>query len=167
MPNEFLIGDNVPAVALACTDGTFVTLSELKGISVVYAYPRTSPPDAKPIEGWDLIPGARGCTPQSCGFRDHYTELTSAGVSHVFGLSTQTTDYQREVKERLHLPFGLLSDQALKFSNAVGLDVFEAGCMILIKRITFIIKDGMVTHKISSISDPEDNAARVLELVTR
>ena len=95
------IGQAMPCVALSATDGRSYDLSALSGVSVLYAYPRTSPPDAVPIEGWDLIPGALGCTPQSCGFRDHFTELQAQGVTHVFGLSTQTTNFQAEVVQRL------------------------------------------------------------------
>ena len=100
-----LPGSRVPSVPLPATDGSTVDLSALPGRAVVYAYPRTGPPGAANPDGWDMIPGARGCTPQSCAFRDHFAELKGLGVSHLFGLSTQSTAYQREAAERLRLPF--------------------------------------------------------------
>lgn len=100
----------LPDLALAATDGAAVNLSRLKGRTVVYIYPRTGRPGQPLADAWDAIPGARGCTPQSCGFRDHFADLQRLGVAQLFGLSTQTTDYQREAVERLHLPFAVLSD---------------------------------------------------------
>ena len=105
-----LPGMKLPDLALPATSGPAVNLSKLKGRTVVYIYPRTGVPGVDAPPGWDDIPGARGCTPQSCGFRDHFAELKALGVAHVFGLSTQDTDYQREAAERLHLPFPILSD---------------------------------------------------------
>src|SRR5262249_44439343 len=105
-----LPGTQLADLTLMATDGTSVNLSRLNGRVVIYAYPRTGRPGQAPLTGWDAIPGARGCTPQSCAFRDHFDELRRAGADYVFGLSTQTTDYQREAAERLHLPFPLLSD---------------------------------------------------------
>ena len=100
-----LAGMSLPDIALPATDGSTVNLSALRGRTVVYAYPRTGQPGAALPTGWDDIPGARGCTPQSCAFRDHFADLKSADVSHVFGLSTQDNAYQTEAAERLHLPF--------------------------------------------------------------
>src|SRR5215471_2416272 len=105
-----LAGMRMPRVALQATDGTLVDLAQLAGRTVVYVYPRTGRPGVALPEGWDAIPGARGCTPQSCSFRDHFAELKSLGVARVFGLSSQDTAYQRAAAERLHLPFPLLSD---------------------------------------------------------
>ena len=107
-------GLKLPALALAATDGSQVDLSRLAGRTVVYIYPRTGVPGQAPPDGWDAIPGARGCTPQSCSFRDHFAELKRLGVAHLYGLSTQDTAYQREAAERLHLPFPILSDADLK-----------------------------------------------------
>ena len=104
-----LAGMKLPDLALAATSGPAVSLSKLNGRTVLYIYPRTGVPGVDPPEGWDAIPGARGCTPQSCSFRDHFAALKALGVSHLFGLSTQDTAYQREAAERLHLPFPLLS----------------------------------------------------------
>lgn len=123
---KHLPGMQMPDVTLAATDGTTVDLRG-PGLSVVYAYPRTSPPGGNAIDGWDTIPGARGCTPQSCAFRDHFAELKGLGASHLFGLSTQTTEYQKEAAKRLHLPFPLLSDHSLSLAKALGLPTFEAG----------------------------------------
>lgn len=155
-------GTRLPSIALPATDGRDIDLSKLLGVGVVYAYPRTSPPDEPPIDGWDLIPGARGCTPQSCAFRDHHAELTQAGASYLFGLSTQDTAYQAEAAARLHLPFPLLSDARLQFSQAIGLPTFEAGGMTLLERTTLVLKDGDIVHVMSPVSEPASNAEEVL-----
>src|SRR5580704_18016658 len=105
-----LAGTKLPDVTLPATSGPAVNLSKLKGRTVLYIYPRTGVPGVDTPSGWDQIPGARGCTPQSCGFRDHFAELKALGVAHLYGLSTQDTGYQREAAERLHLPFAILSD---------------------------------------------------------
>jgi peroxiredoxin len=102
---------------------------------VVYVYPRTGRPGQATPTGWDAIPGARGCTPQSCGFRDHFTELKRLRVAALFGLSTQDSAYQREAAERLHLPFAILSDADLKLTRALELPRFSADGMTLIKRM--------------------------------
>jgi peroxiredoxin len=115
-----LPGSRVPDVPLLATNGQTVSLARLRGRTVVYAYPRTGEPGRANPEGWDAIPGARGCTPQSCAFRDHFAELRELGVDHLFGLSAQDGPYQREAAERLHLPFPLLSDSALAFARAAG-----------------------------------------------
>jgi peroxiredoxin len=112
-----LIGMKLPDIALAATSGPAVNLSKLKGRTVLYVYPRTGVPGVDAPPGWDDIPGARGCTPQSCGFRDHFAELKALGVAGVYGLSTQDTGYQREAAERLHLPFPILSDADLKLAR--------------------------------------------------
>lgn len=156
-----LIGMSVPSILLPATDGTNVNLSE-GGLTVVYAYPRTSPASGGAIEGWDSIPGARGCTPQSCAFRDHFAELQALGVERVFGLSTQETEYQREAVERLHLPFSLLSDHSLSLARALNLPIFEAGGMTLLKRLTMIIMNGKVEHVFYPVFPPEQNAADVI-----
>jgi peroxiredoxin len=123
-----LTGLKLPALALAATDGSQVDLSTFKGRTVVYVYPRTGRPGIEPADGWDAIPGARGCTPQSCSFREHLAELRALGVAHLFGLSTQDTDYQREAVERLHLPFSLISDANLVFARAIYQPSHIHGC---------------------------------------
>ena len=112
-----LPGMKVADLALRATSGAAVNLARLAGRTVLYIYPRTGVPGVDLPPGWNDIPGARGCTPQSCGFRDHFADLKGLGVSHLFGLSTQGTDYQREAAERLHLPFAILSDAGLSFTR--------------------------------------------------
>ncbi|MCK7611169.1 peroxiredoxin [Roseibium sediminicola] len=153
---------HVPTVGLPATDGEIVDLSSLKGLTVLYAYPRTSPPDSPPIEGWDQIPGARGCTPQCKGFASHYREILAAGANRVFGLSTQDTPYQFEMKSRLGLPFEVLSDADLKFASGLDLPVFEAGGMRLLKRLTLVIEDGTIRQVFYPVDDPAGNALDVL-----
>lgn len=160
-------GTRIPSVTLSATDGQSIDLSKLPGLSVVYVYPRTSPPDAPPIEGWDLIPGARGCTPQSCAFRDHYADLRAACISYLFGLSSQNTAYQAEAAKRLHLTFPLLSDADLELSRALGLSMFIAGGMTLLHTTTLILENGTLSHVMSPVSEPEKNAEEVLEFLIR
>jgi peroxiredoxin len=158
-----LPGSRIPPVALLATDGTEVVLGELPGRSVVYVYPMTGRPDVALPEGWDAIPGARGCTPQSCAFRDHHAEIIAAGADRVFGLSTQDTGYQREAAERLHLPFPLLSDAALRLTTALRLPVMLVGGATLLKRMALIIEDGVIAHVFYPVFPPDQNAAEVLE----
>ncbi len=156
-----LTGTTFPDITLDATDGTSVALAHLDGLSVIYAYPRTSPPNAAPIVGWDDIPGARGCTPQSCGFRDHHGALLAAGVTRVFGLSTQTTAYQQEMATRLHLPFAVLSDTDLTLQGALDLPVFTAGGMTLLKRLTLIVRDATITQVLYPVPDPAAQASDI------
>jgi peroxiredoxin len=157
-----LPGSRVPSIPLPATDGGAVDLSALPGRAVVYAYPRTGPADGAKPEGWDTIPGARGCTPQSCAFRDHFAELNALGVSHLFGLSTQDTVYQREAAERLRLPFPLLSDERLDLARAMRLPTFEAAGMTLLKRLTLVLRDGLVEHAFYPVFPPDRSAADVI-----
>jgi len=160
--SRHLPGSRVPSVPLPATDGSTVDLSALPGRAVVYAYPRTGPPDGANPEGWDMIPGARGCTPQSCAFRDHFAELRALGVSRLFGLSTQDTAYQREATGRLHLPFPLLSDERLGLARAMRLPTFEAAGMVLLKRLTLVLRDGAVEHVFYPVFPPDRSAADVV-----
>ena len=161
-----LAGMRVPSIALASTDGSTVELEALKGRTIVYCYPRTGRPDQAVPEGWDDIPGARGCTPQSCAFRDHYAEF-EALRARVFGLSTQTTEYQHEAVTRLHLPFALLSDKDLAFTRALRLPTFKFAWGFgnqpaeLIKRLTLVIRDGRIEHVFSPVFPPNKDAERV------
>jgi peroxiredoxin len=157
-----LVGRRVPDLTLAATDGTRVNLSKLNGRTVVYAYPRTGVPGKPLPDGWDAIPGARGCTPQSCAFRDHFAELKALGVSHLYGLSTQDTSYQREAAARLHLPFPLLSDADLKLQRALSLPVFEVAGMTLLKRLTLVVRDGVIEKVFYPVFPPDRNAADVV-----
>jgi len=161
-----LTGMKLPALALASTRGRWVDLSTLAGTTVVYIYPRTGRPDQELPTGWNAIPGARGCTPQSCAFRDHHHELKALGVSELFGLSTQGTAYQQEAAERLHLPFELLSDEELEFAQALRLPTFEVDGMKLIKRITLIVRDGTITKVFYPVFPPDRNADEVTEWLT-
>jgi peroxiredoxin len=157
-----LAGLKLPAVSLAATDGTTVDLSQLKGRTVVYIYPRTGVPGVPLPDGWDAIPGARGCTPQSCSFRDHFGELKELGVNRVYGLSTQDTGYQREAAERLKLPFRLLSDAALAFAGALRLPTFSVTGMTLLKRMALIIDDGVIAKVFYPVFPPDRSAAEVI-----
>ena len=140
---DHLLGIRLPSLSLLATNGTKIDLSQVQGRFVVYCYPRTGTPNTSLPEGWDQIPGARGCTPQSCAYRDHYQELKALG-SEVFGLSVQTTEYQTEMVNRLHLPFPVLSDQHFEFQRALKLPTFEVAGMTLLKRLTLIVMDGVV-----------------------
>ncbi|CAN5130444.1 redoxin family protein [soil metagenome] len=157
---DHLPGTTLPSVPLAGTSGERVDISELSGISVAYCYPMTGRPDMELPEGWDDIPGARGCTPQSCAFRDHHQELESLGA-RVLGISTQGTEYQREAAERLHLPYELLGDGELAFAKALNLPTFEADGMTLIKRLTLVIVDGRILKVFYPVFPPDANAAEV------
>jgi peroxiredoxin len=157
-----LLGKSLPNLALMSTDGDLVDLSLLNGRVVVYAFPRMHRPDRPVLDGWYVIPGAPGCTPQSCAFRDHAEQLKSAGAAHIFGLSTQDTSYQREAVGRLHLPFPLLSDDQRSFTKALSLPTFEAAGMVLLKRLTLIIKSGTIEHVFYPVFPPDQNATEVL-----
>jgi len=157
-----LTGRKIPSVALATTDGSRVDLSKLAGRTVVYIYPRTGVPGQPLPDGWDAIPGARGCTPQSCSFRDHFAELKRLGVAHLFGLSTQDTGYQHEAADRLHLPFPVLSDARLELARAARLPTFAAGGMTLLKRMALVIDDGVVTKVFYPVFPPDKNAEEVI-----
>jgi peroxiredoxin len=157
-----LPGMKLPDLALPATSGPAVNLSELKGRVVVYIYPRTGVPGVDAPPGWDDIPGARGCTPQSCGFRDHFAELKALAVTNVFGLSTQDTEYQTEAAQRLHLPFPILSDAALKFARALNLPTFSAAGMTLLKRMALVIDHGTIIKAFYPVFPPDKNAEEVV-----
>ena len=158
-----LTGMKLPAITLRSTRGRAVDLAKLKGTTVVYIYPRTGRPDQEVPTGWNAIPGARGCTPQSCAFRDHYQELKELGVAELFGLSTQDTGYQQEAVERLHLPFEILSDEKLDFAQALKLPTFEVDGMRLIKRITLVIRDSGIVKVFYPVFPTDANAAEVVQ----
>ncbi len=163
---DHLPGAQLPSVPLRSTAGNVVDLSALSGRTVVYCYPLTGRPDRDLPQGWDEIPGARGCTPQSCAFRDHHAELRDLGA-RVYGLSTQDTDYQREAAERLHLPFELLSDEDLAFAEAISLPTFEAEGMVLLKRLTFVANDGRIEKVFYPVFPPNKNAEEVVEWLSQ
>ncbi len=157
-----LRGLELPELSLAATDGRDVQLAELAGRTVVYAYPWTGRP-GEPLlaEDWDLIPGARGCTPEACAFRDHHAELAAAGAA-VLGLSTQDSEYQREFAERLHLPFPILCDWRLELTTALELPTFEVGGKTLIKRLTLVVDGGRIGHVFYPVFPPDKHAGEVL-----
>jgi peroxiredoxin len=157
-----LSGIKLPDLALPATRGGAFNLAVIAGRIVLYIYPRTGQPGVDLPPGWDDIPGARGCTPQSCSFRDHFAELKALGVGHVFGLSTQDTDYQREAAERLHLPFPILSDAELKFTRALKLPTFSMAGMTLLKRMAMVIDDGAITRVFYPVFPPDQSAAEVI-----
>ena len=152
----------LPSLALAATDGSQVDLSQLPGRTVVYVYPRTGVPGQPLPEGWNDIPGARGCTPQSCSFRDHFGELERLGIAHVFGLSTQDSAYQREAVERLHLPFPVLSDERLALARALDLPTLTTSGMTLLKRMALIIDEGVISKVFYPVFPPDKNAEEVI-----
>ena len=156
-----LPGTVLPAAALSCTDGSIVNLKELKGCWVIYIYPMTGRPDISLPDGWDEIPGARGCPPQSCSFRDHYGELKKLGAE-VLGLSAQSTEYQREARDRLHLPFQLLSDSALQLKDMLRLPTFTVTGMELFKRLTVIAYNGKIQKVFYPVFPPDRSADDVL-----
>jgi peroxiredoxin len=157
-----LKGLRLPDLALAATDGAAVNLSTLKGRTVLYVYPRTGRPGVPAPAGWDAIPGARGCTPQSCSFRDHFADLKRLGVAQLFGLSTQDGAYQREAVERLHLPFAILSDAGLVLTRALRLPTFSVDGMTLLKRMAWVIDDGVISHVFYPVFPPDRSAATVV-----
>ena len=138
-----LVGMSLPNLLLLTTIGKELNLGEIAGRLVIYCYPMTGQPNVALPDGWDQIPGARGCTPQSCSFRDHYQELQSLGAE-VVGLSVQSTAYQQEMADRLHLPFPVVSDADYQFQGALQLPTFIAAGMTLLKRITLIANDGVI-----------------------
>ncbi len=158
---DHLPGLRLAPIALPSTGGGVVDLSKREGTVVVYCYPRTGRPDKAPTPGWNDIPGARGCTPQSCAFRDHYQELRGLNVA-VYGLSTQTTDDQKEMVARLHLPFDVLSDADLQFTRALNLPTFAVESMTLIKRLTLITRDGVVQKVFYPVFPPDKNPDEVI-----
>lgn len=157
-----LEGMHLPALGLPATDGRTLQLSALPGLQVIYIYPMTGRPGVPLPEGWDAIPGSRGCTPQSCAFRDHHTELAALGAD-VWGLSTQDSDDQREAAARLHLPFPLLSDAGLALRDALSLPVFEAGGRTLYRRLTLIAEQARIAKVFYPVFPPDRNAADVVD----
>lgn len=159
-----LPGQAMPAVSLPTTDGRDITVSELAaGRTVLYVYPRTGRPGQALPEGWDEIPGARGCTPEACGFRDHHAELLAAGAGAVYGLSSQDTSYQLEVVERLQLPFPMISDEQLQLAHELRLPTFTTGGMTLYRRLTMIVADGRIEHVFYPIFPPDEHAQQVVD----
>jgi peroxiredoxin len=159
-----LVGMRLPALALRSTrdeEVELVAAAERAGTLVLYVYPRTGTPGQPSPDGWDAIPGARGCTPQSCAFRDHHAELRAAGAD-VLGLSAQPAREQAAFAAREHIPFALLSDPGLRLAEALRLPTFTAGGMALYKRITLVVENGVVAKVFYPVFPPDRNAAEVL-----
>jgi peroxiredoxin len=152
----------MPRIELHSTDGARVNMSALPARTIMYCYPRTGRPDEPAPTGWDAIPGARGCTPQACAFRDHYDELRVFGIDAVYGLSTQDTAYQREAVQRLHLPFPLLSDEKLELTTALRLPTFQVDGMTLVKRLTLIINQNRIEQVFYPVFPPDSSVAQVI-----
>lgn len=158
-----LPGLRLPAIGLVSTAGRFIDLSHLTAPrTVVYCYPRTGVPGHPLPEGWNEIPGARGCTPQTCSFRDHFEELSRL-KAQVFGASTQSSSYQREMAERVHVPFEILSDEKFELCDALRLPTFDVAGMRLMKRLTMIIREGRIEHVFYPVFPPDQSAAQVID----
>ncbi len=159
---DHLVNLAMPKVCLRSTAGRMIDLSDLRPPrTVIYCYPMTGVPGKPLPEGWDLIPGARGCTPQACSFRDHHQDLSQLKAD-VFGMSTQTTEYQREMADRLHLPFEILSDDEFKICDELRLPTFEVDGMRLVKRLTLIIRGGRMEHVFYPVFPPNQSADQVM-----
>ena len=163
---DHLPGMRVPAIALPSTAGGEVRLDILPGRTVLFCYPRTGEPDRELPPGWNDIPGARGCTPETCGFRDRHAQFTDLGA-RVMALSTQDTDYQREMAGRLGVPFEVLSDAELEFVRALRLPTFMIDGVTFVKRLTLIIRDGEIEHVFYPVFPPDAHAGEVLDWLRR
>ena len=158
-----LLGSRLPSVTIPSTSGDKVDLSSLPGLTVLFCYPRTGAPNETITPEWNAVPGARGCTPQACSFRDELDKLRQLGVGHLYGLSTQSTIYQREARERLHLPYSLLSDDKLEFATALKLPTFEWQGKTLVKRLALAIEEGKIVNVWYPVFPPDKNAKEVTE----
>ena len=156
-----LKGMKLPKVSLQASNGKRIDLADIKGRLVIYCYPMTGQPNVALPDGWDQIPGARGCTPQSCSFRDQYQELQALGAE-VMGLSVQTTEYQKEMADRLHLPFPILSDVHYQFQQALNMPTFVTAGMTLLKRVTLIANNGVIEAVHYPIFPSDSDAAWVV-----
>lgn len=164
---DHLVGMALPPLMLLGTDGQKWSFAEFASpTTVIYVYPRSGVPGVPLPQGWDLIPGARGCTPESCGFRDHFSELAKLGAD-VFGLSSQDHDYQKELVERLELPFLILSDPDLEMKKALRLPMFMASSMELYCRLTLIVRNGIIVHTFYPIFPPDAHAGDVVEWLAK
>lgn len=157
-----LTSTRVPQLSFKATDSSIVSLSTLPGLTIVFCYPRTGAPNEVVPDSWNSIPGARGCTPQACSFRDNLPELKNLGVTTLFGLSTQSTEYQQEVHERLHLPYQLLSDDTLEFVDALRLPTFDWEGKRVVRRLTLAVKDGVIVKHWYPVFPPDKNVDEVI-----
>jgi peroxiredoxin len=162
---DHLPGMSVPALSLRTSDGQTVDLSALgPGRTIIYLYPLTGRPGVDLPEGWDTIPGARGCSTEACDFRDHFADLHAAGAARVWGLSSQAPDYQAEVVERLRLPFRMISDPGFALADALHLPTFSApGQDRLYARLTLVIRTGRIEHAFYPVFPPNAHAQQVVD----
>lgn len=158
---EHLENMQMPNVSLSSTDDQQINLSSLSGWNVIFCYPMTGRPGFAIPEGWVQVPGAAGCTPQACSYRDNHTELKRNGIG-VYGISTQTSEAQKEAADRLRLPYPLLSDADHSFSSALKLPLLEAGGLKLIRRLTLILKDGVIKKCFYPVFPPDKNVVEVM-----
>ncbi len=163
---DHLPGMRVPPVTLPATNRGEVRLDELPGRTVLFCYPRTGRPEEELPPGWDSIPGARGCSAETCGFRDRHAQFADLGA-RVLALSSQDTGYQREMVGRLGVPFPVLSDAELRLVRALRLPTFEVDGTPLVKRLTLIIDDGVVEHVFYPVFPPDTHAGEVLAWLRR
>lgn len=160
---DHLPGVELPALALVATSGETIELDRLgPGRSVLYLYPLTGRPGGELPDGWNEIPGARGCTTEACDFRDHHADLLAAGAARVYGISTQDSAYQRELVDRLQLPFAMLADPDLELAEAIAMPTFTAGGRRLYRRLTLVVDDGRVEHVFYPVFPPDEHAREVL-----
>jgi len=160
---DHLEGMKFPELNIQNTSKKEVNLAHYKGMTVIYFYPMMGSPNSAPMIGWNDIPGARGCTPQSCSFRDHLSELQDLGVTNIFGASSQDIKEQKETIERLHLPFELLNDSSFELTDLLKLPTFEYKDKMMIKRLSLIIKSGIIVKVFYPVFPPNENAVRVIE----
>jgi peroxiredoxin len=161
---DHIRGRDLPAVALLSTAGYSVRLDRLPGLVILFIYPRIGRPDVEPLgglEGWTAVPGARGCTPEACGYRDLHVELAALGAT-VYGVSTQRSGEQREAAQRLHLPYLLLSDEEFVLTHRFRLPTFEYGGLLHLRRATLVAQDGTIEHVFYPCFPPDRDAERVL-----
>lgn len=158
---DHLEGAAIPSLRLETTAGELDLAGLPDGLLVLYVYPRTGRPGAEPPPGWDETPGARGCTPQSCGYRDHGAELRELSAT-VVGLSAQTIDEQREAVERLRLPHPVAADPELRLAEALGLPTFEFDGRRLFKRLALVAERGRIVKVFYPVFPPDENAAEVV-----
>ncbi len=158
---DHLRGMRLPDLSLRSTSGELVNLSQLPRRTVVYAYPMTGVPNVELPEGWNNIPGARGCTPQTLGFQDQKTVISALGAD-LYGLSTQTTEYQKELVDRLALSFSILSDTEFRLTEALGLPTMTVEGTVLLRRLTLVVKDGVIEHVFYPVFPPNKSAADVV-----
>jgi peroxiredoxin len=161
---DHLPGMSMPALSLRTSDGHTIDLaSPTPGRTIIYLYPLTGRPGVDLPEGWDAIPGARGCSTEACDFRDHFADLRAAGASHVWGMSSQDPEYQSEVVERLHLPFAMISDPQFALADALNLPTFSApGHDRLYSRLTLVVREGRIEHAFYPVFPPNTHAQQVL-----